>query len=103
MLGRELLLWRTNMFLEDPRLPWHEDRHSEAFEGDALSFSTLLAMDDLPSQNCTVFVLGSHRPSVAEKERRYGISASYRESGNIRYAGEEVPERFCEPLPLRAV
>ena len=101
VLGRELLLWRTNMFLADPRLPWHEDRHSEAFEGDALSFSTLLAMDDLPSQSCTVFVPGSHRLSVAEKERRYGIAATYRESGNIRYAGQ-VAERFCAPLPLEA-
>ena len=64
VLGRELLLWRTNMFLADPRLPWHEDRHSEAFEGDALSFSTLLAMDDMPAQTCTVFVPGSHRLTV---------------------------------------
>ena len=101
VLGRELLLWRTNMFLADPRLPWHEDRHSEAFEGDALSFSTLLAMDDLPLESCTVFVPGSHRLSVAEKERKYGISAAYRESGNIRYAGQ-VAERCRAPLPLRA-
>lgn len=101
VLGRELLLWRTKMFLADPRLPWHEDRHSEAFEGDALSFSTLLAMDDLPVQSCTVFVPGSHRLTVAEKERRYGISATYQESGNIRYAGR-ITERFHEPVPLKA-
>ncbi len=101
VLGRELLLWRTNMFLADPRLPWHEDRHSEAFEGDALSFSTLLAMDDLPEQSCTMFVPGSHRLTVPEKERRYGITATYRESGNIRYAGQ-VAERLCAPLPLKA-
>ena len=101
VLGRELLLWRTNMFLADPRLPWHEDRHSEAFEGDTLSFSTLLAMDDMPSRNCTVFVPGSHKLTVAEKERRYGVSATHRESGNIRYTGR-VPENFCVPLPLRA-
>ena len=101
VLGGELLLWRTNMFLADPRLPWHEDRHSEAFEGDVLSFSTLFALDDLPSQSCTVFVPGSHRLTVAEKERRYGLSATYRESGNIRYAGQ-VAERFRAPLPLKA-
>ena len=101
VLGRELLLWRTNMFLADPRLPWHEDRHSEAFESDALSFSTLLAMDDMPAQTCTVFVPGSHRLSVSEKERRYGISATCRQTGNIRYTGQ-VAERFCEPLPLKA-
>ena len=101
VLGGELLLWRTNMFLADPRLPWHEDRHSEAFEGDAPSFSTLLAMDDLPSQSCTVFVPGSHRLTVPEKERKFGISATYRESGNIRYAGR-VAERFRVPLPLKA-
>ena len=101
VLGRELLLWRTNMFLADPRLPWHEDRHSQSFEGDALSFSVLLAMDDLPWQNCTVLVPGSHKLSVPEKEHRFGISASCRESGNIRYTGQ-VAERFCEPLPLRA-
>lgn len=101
VLGRELLLRRTNMFLSDPRLPWHEDRHSEAFESDAPSFSALLAMDDLPSQSCTVFVPGSHRLSVAEKERKFGISATYRESGNIRYAGQ-IAERFRAPLPLKA-
>ena len=101
VLGRELVLWRTNMFLADPRLPWHEDRHAQAFEGDALSFSTLLAMDDLPSQSCTMFVPGSHRLSVPAKERRYGISATCRQSGNIRYAGQ-VAEKFCAPLPLKA-
>ena len=101
VLGRELLLWRTNMFLEDPRLPWHEDRHSRAFVRDTLSFSTLLAMDDMPAHNCTVFVPGSHKLTVAEKERKYGVSAAHRESGNIRYAGR-VPDRFCVPLPLRA-
>ena len=101
VLGRELLLWRTNMFLADPHLPWHEDRHSQAFEGDVLSFSMLLAIDDLPLRSCTMFVPGSHKLTVPEKERRYGISATYRESGNIRYAGQ-VAERFCLPLPLKA-
>ena len=97
VLGRELLLWRTNMFLADPRLPWHEDRHSEAFEGDALSFSTLLALDDLPSQSCTVFVPGSHRLSVAEKERKFGISATYRESGNSPLCGSGRGALPCAP------
>lgn len=101
VLGGELLLWRTNMFLADPRLPWHEDRHSRAFEGNALSFSTLLALDDLPLQSCTVFVPGSHRLTVPEKERKFGISATYQKLGNIRYAGQ-VAERFRVPLPLEA-
>ena len=31
VLGDRLLLWRTNMFLGNPDLPWHEDRYAGLF------------------------------------------------------------------------
>ena len=48
LLGDELLLWRTNMFLGNPRLPWHEDRHARLFVREAFSLSMLLAIEDSP-------------------------------------------------------
>ena len=68
LLGDALLLWRTNMFLGNPGLPWHEDRHARLFVREAFSLSMLLAIEDSPPDNCTVFVPGSHGLTVPEKE-----------------------------------
>ena len=101
LLGDELLLWRTNMFLGNPELPWHEDRHARLFVREAFSLSMLLAIEDSPPDNCTVFVPGSHTLTPAEKEDRYGIAATRQAGGNVRYAGGIAAE-FREPLPLNA-
>ena len=101
LLGDELLLWRTNMFLGNPTLPWHEDRYATLFVEETFSLSMLLALDDSPPDNCTVFVPGSHRLTVSEKEERYGITAEVKAGGNVRYAGNIAAE-FREPCPLRA-
>ena len=102
ILGNELLLWRTNMFLDNPSLPWHEDRHAGLFVQEAtFSLSMLLALEESPPDNCTVFVPGSHALTVPEKEDEYGIEAQYKRFGNIRYRGM-VPAVFHEPMPLEA-
>ena len=101
ILGDELLLWRTNMFLGNPRLLWHEDRHARLFVGEAFSLSMLLAIEDSPPKNCTVVVPGSHRLTVTEKEARYGITATRQAGGNVRYAGD-IAAGFREPQPLKA-
>ena len=101
ILGDELLLWRTNMFLGNPRLPWHEDRHARLFVDEAFNLSMLLAIEDSPPDNCTVFVPGSHTLAIAEKEDRYGITATHQAGGNVRYAGD-IAAGFREPLPLKA-
>ena len=101
ILGNELLLWRTSMFLGNPTLPWHEDHHARMFVQDAFSLSMLLAIEGSPPDNCTVFVPGSHALTVPEKEDRYGIKATRKASGNVRYAGE-IAARFREPLSLEA-
>ena len=101
ILGDALLLWRTNVFLDDPALPWHEDRHAGLFAQDAFSLSVLLALEDSPPDNCTVLVPGSHLLAVPEKEREYGIVARYQKFGNVRYAGE-VPARLHAPATLAA-
>ena len=101
LLGDELLLWRTNLFLGNPRLPWHEDRHAKLFDREAFSLSMLLAIEDSPPDNCTVFVPGSHRLTVPEKEDRYGVSATHQAGGNVRYAGD-IPAEIREPQPLEA-
>ena len=101
LLGDELLLWRTNLFLGNPRLPWHEDRHARLFVREAFSLSMLLAIEDSPPDNCTVFVPGSHVLTVPEKEDRYGVSATHQAGGNVRYAGDIAVE-FREPRALEA-
>ena len=101
ILGDRLLLWRTNMFLDNPVLPWHEDRYAGLFSREAFSLSVILALKDSPPDNCTVFVPGSHRLTPREKERRYGLEARPQASGNVRYAGR-VAARSCEFLALDA-
>ena len=101
ILGDRLLLWRTAMFLGNPDLPWHEDRHTALFDREAFSLSVMLALMDSPCDNCTVFVPGSHRLTTREKERRFGMEARPQPSGNVRYAGQ-VPARSCEFLSLQA-
>ena len=101
ILGDELLLWRTNMFLGNPTLPWHEDRHAGLFLRKAFSLSMLLAIEDSPPDNCTVFVPGSHAMTVPEKERKYAIEAKYQRFGNVRYSGAISAESH-EPVPLEA-
>ncbi|MCY4581910.1 MAG: phytanoyl-CoA dioxygenase family protein, partial [Chloroflexi bacterium] len=81
--------------------PWHEDRHARLFVREAFSLSILLALEDSPTDNCTVFVPGSHPLTVSEKEDYYGITAARLAGGNVRYAGE-IAARFREPLPLQA-
>ena len=89
------------MFLGNPRLPWHEDRHARLFAREAFSLSILLAIEDSPPDNCTVFVPGSHTLTPAAKEDRYGIAATRQAGGNVRYAGGIAAE-FREPLSLEA-
>ena len=101
ILGDELLLWRTNLFLGNPALPWHEDRHDRLFDRQCFSLSLMLAIDDNPPDNCAVFIPGSHGLSVTEKESRYGIQAMPKASGNVRYEGQIAME-FCEPIHLKA-
>ena len=101
LLGDDLLLWRTNMFLGNPRLPWHEDRHARLFVREAFSLSMLLAIEDSPPENCTVVVPGSHRLTVPEKEAGYSIKATHQAGGNVRYAGEIAAE-IRELQPLKA-
>ena len=101
LLGDRLLLWRTNMFLGNPALPWHEDRYAGLFVREAFSVSLMLALEDSPPDNCTVFTPGSHRLTPREKERRYGLEARPQASGNVRYAGQ-VAAGSCEFLALEA-
>ena len=101
VLGDRLLLWRTNMFLGNPDLPWHEDRHAGLFVREAFTLSVMLAIEDSPPDNCTVFAPGSHRLAIREKERRFGIEARPQAFGNVRYAGQVAAES-CEFVSLEA-
>ena len=84
-----------------PALPWHEDRYAGLFVREAFSVSLMLAIEDSPPDNCTMFALGSHRLTTPEKERRYGIEARPQASGNVRYAGPIAAEHH-EFLSLKA-
>ena len=101
ILGDSLMLWRTNMFMGNPILPWHEDRHAGLFVGDTFSLSLMLAFEDSPSDNCVVVAPGSHRLTVDEKEREYGVEAKWQAFGNLRYGGQ-LARNACEFVPLKA-
>lgn len=99
-LGPGLVLWRSNLFLGNPRLDWHEDRHANLLGG-APSVSALLALRDSPADNCTLAVPGSHLLDPDAKAARYGLERRDQEGGNIRYAGQLDEDRFVR-LALRA-
>ena len=101
ILGDRLMLWRTNMFLGNPILPWHEDRYAGLFVGDASSLSLMLAIEDSPPDNCAVVAPGSHRLTIGDKERKYAIEARWQAFGNLRYAGQVAVES-CEFVSMKA-
>ena len=81
ILGDELLLWRTNMFLGNPTLPWHEDRHDRLFDRQCFSLSLMLAIDDNPAgQLCCVCPRLTSADSIGEGKpfRHSGDTASIR-------------------------
>ncbi len=100
LLGPDLILWRTNLFLGNPQLEWHEDQHARLLGG-GFGISALLAMVDGSNENCTLLAPGSHRMSAEQKERRYGLRAELQAGGNIRYKGNVVESDFIR-MPLRA-
>lgn len=104
ILGKRLLLWRTNVFDDAAALPWHEDPHAKLFGTSAFSVSSMLALEDNPPDNCVVFVPGSHTLSAAEKEHTYGLAASYPDSGNVRYVARsgEIASRLCYRATIEA-
>lgn len=100
LLGPEVLLWRTNLFLGLPGLQWHEDQHARLLDG-GFSVSALLALTDGDRDNCTVLVPGSHLLDVAQKEGRYGLRADPQPGGNVRYLGNPTVDHTLR-MPLRA-
>lgn len=100
LVGPEVLLWRTNLFLGLPGLQWHEDQHARLLDG-GFGVSALLAMTDGDRDNCTVLAPGSHRLTVAQKESRYGLRAELQAGGNVRYMGT-LAEAHLVRMPLRA-
>lgn len=100
VLGPDLVLWRSNLFLGNPRLDWHEDRHANLLGG-ATSVSALLALRDSPADNCTLAVPGSHLLDPDEKAAQLGLRRNDQEGGNIRYSGTLEEDRFVR-LALRA-
>ena len=100
VLGPDLVLWRSNLFLGNPRLDWHEDRHANLLGGGE-SVSALLALRDSPPDNCTLAVPGSHLLDPDGKAAGYGLRRNDQEGGNIRYSGHVDEDRFVR-LALRA-
>ena len=63
------------------------------------NISVLVALTDNLRTNCMLYAPGSHKLSVLEKERRYGIVAERKPSGNIRYSGVLQSEDYAHLLP----
>lgn len=64
LVGRDLLLWRTNFFTKEPggkEIPWHQDWNYWPIEP-AIVVSAWLAIDDVTVENsCVQVIPGSHR------------------------------------------
>lgn len=95
-----LVLWRSSIFAGNPKLDWHEDSHANLMEGEGMGLSALLAIAGGSLGNCTLVAPGSHRLSVQEKERKFGIAAKPMPGGNIRYRGKLTEEQFIR-MPLQ--
>ena len=109
--GEGLVLWRSNVFRGNPALPWHEDGYAkllastdadadaDADKSVSTNISVLVALTDNVYKNCMLYAPGSHKLSVSEKERRYGIAAERKPGGNVRYRGVLQPEDYVHLLP----
>lgn len=100
-LGPNLILWRSALFLGNPALHWHEDRHADLAQGEANNLSLMIALEDTHEDNCTLFVPGSHSLTIAEKEKKYSLRAEVNEAGNVRYEGQ-IPSKFYKPITMKA-
>lgn len=67
VLGRDLLLWRTNFFTKEPgarEIPWHQDRNYWPLEPEII-ISAWLAIDRADKENaCLQVIPGSHRKLI---------------------------------------
>ena len=72
ILGPELVLWRTHLFLANTGegLRWHQDQYGALLADTASQMSVHLALSEAPPGNCVAVLPGSHRMTVDDLERR---------------------------------
>ena len=96
LLGRDLLLWRTQIFYQgtERALPWHRDTYANLLEGSGPSLSLHVAISPARESNCVALIPGSHRDedtSVFGLQEEPGAAAY----GNTRFMsiGEPPAEK----------
>jgi chlorinating enzyme len=77
LLGPDLLLWRTNFFIQSGMpgkgLPWHQDRYLTQLAEPRTNLSAQFAITASSPENCMVFLPGTHRLSREELCAQYAL------------------------------
>ena len=97
VLGRNLLLWRTQMFFQvrERALPWHQDLFNNLLDDSSVNISVHIAITAATETNCMTVIPGSHRMDCSV----FGLSQEKGPSpnayGNQRFIqnGSEPPEK----------
>jgi ectoine hydroxylase-related dioxygenase (phytanoyl-CoA dioxygenase family) len=63
VLGRNLLLWRTQMFFQvrERALPWHQDLFNNLLDDSSINISAHIALSAATENNCMTVIPRSHR------------------------------------------
>jgi non-haem Fe2+, alpha-ketoglutarate-dependent halogenase len=77
LLGPDLVLWRTNLFVQGSDvgfgLDWHQDEYRTLLAEPRTNMSVHVAVTAATEDNCVVVLPGSHRLTRDEIEERYGL------------------------------
>ena len=93
VLGRDLLLWRTQMFFQvrERVLPWHQDLFNNLLDDSSLNISAHIAITAASETNCMAIIPGSHRVDCAEFGLTREVGPSPNAYGNQRFIENSDP------------
>jgi ectoine hydroxylase-related dioxygenase (phytanoyl-CoA dioxygenase family) len=96
ILGSNVLLWRSQILLQDGRLvlPWHRDMYSNLLDRPGTNISVHISISAATEGNCVSVIPASHRlPTATFGLKAVGDVTGY---GNARFVQDEyrpIPER----------
>jgi len=98
ILGEEVVLWRSNIFVQNASrrsgLPWHRDIYPKLLRDANKQVSVQLALTDTTPDNCLEVLSGSHRLSLDALEEHFGLVTKNhsKSAGNVSFKGSQDSE-----------